>query len=324
VTGWFFVSSKMLESATVALAFGSYASLFFPLESRAYAVAAVLALTVINVAGIRTSTDASKIMAIIKVGVLAVFAILGLGTVRTANFEPFAPTGLQGVLAASAIIFFAYTGYARIATLGEEIKEPEKTIPRAILTSLVITAIVYVVVTTVGIGLIGATQFGNSDSPIATAASVLGNPALVALVIFGAGVATLSVLLSDLLSSSRTVFAMARNGDFPSLLSRMKNVNPVNSVIVTSAIVLVFVLTGSLVQVAALTSLTILIYYAVTNISALKLQREKRRFSRLVPIAGLISCLSLVVFLPLEQWIWTILLAVLGIVYAAVRKIYTK
>jgi APA family basic amino acid/polyamine antiporter len=321
MTGWLFISSKMLESATVALAFGFYASLFLNFESRVFAVIAVLVLTVINVAGIRTSTDASKIMAIIKVGVLTVFAFLGISAVKTTSFEPFAPTGLQGVLSASAIIFFAYTGYARIATLGEEIKEPEKTIPKAILTSLIITAIVYVIVTTVGIGLVGVRQFADSDSPIATAASALGNPVLVAMIIFGAGVATLSVLLSDLLSSSRTVFAMARNGDFPKFLSQTRNVNPVNSVIATSAIVLILVLTGSLVQIAALTSLTILVYYSVTNISALKLQPEKKLFPKIIPIAGLASCLGLAVFLPQEQWIWTILLSAFGIVYAIIRKI---
>jgi APA family basic amino acid/polyamine antiporter len=321
VTGWLFVSSKMLESATVALAFGSYASLFVHFESRMFAVAAVVVLTVINVAGIRASTNVSKLMAIIKVGVLAVFAFLGVGAIRTANLEPFVPTGFQGVLAASAVVFFAYTGYARIATLGEEISEPEKVIPRAIVTSLAITAIVYVTVTAVGIGLIGVSQFGNSDSPIATAASVLRNPVLDVMVVFGAGVATLSVLLSDLLSSSRTVFAMARNDDFPKLLSEMRNLNPVNSVIVTSAIVLALVLTGTLVQIAALTSLTILIYYAVTNISAFRLRPSKRLFPRILPIIGLIACLGLAVFLPPEQWIWTIALLIPGIIYAIIRKI---
>jgi APA family basic amino acid/polyamine antiporter len=321
MTGWLFVSSKMLESATVALAFGAYVSLFLNFEPRIFAVVTALALTWINVAGVRISTEASKLMAIIKVGVLTIFAILGIGAAKTVNFEPFAPTGLQGVLAASAIVFFAYTGYARIATLGEEIKEPEKTIPKAILTSLIITAIVYVTVTAVGIGLIGVERFGDSESPIATAASTLGNPALGTMVILGAGVATLSVLLSDLLFSSRTVFAMARNGDFPKFLSKMRKVNPVNSVIVTSAIVLVLVLAGSLVQVAALTSLTILVYYAVTNISALKLQPDKKRFPRIVPVVGFISCLGLAAFLPLEQWVWTILLLAPGIGYAIMRRI---
>ena len=321
ITGWFFISSKMLESATIALAFGAYVSLVLNFDPRIFGVIAVLVLTLVNVAGVRASTDASKVMAVIKVGVLAAFAFFGLSAVKAAHFVPFAPSGLQGVLTASAIVFFAYTGYARIATLGEEVKEPRKTIPKAILISLVITIIVYVSVVTVGIGLVGVQRFGSSNSPIATAASVLGGPVWVALVIFGAGVATLSVLLSDLFSSSRTVFAMARNSDFPKVLSEMRDVNPVNSVIVTSAIVLALVLTGSLVQVATLTSLTILIYYAVTNISALKLQPEKRLYPRMIPIAGLISCLGLLVFLPLQQWIWTALLLASGIVYMIIRKI---
>ena len=321
ITGWFFVSSKMLESATIALAFGAYVSLVLNFDPRIFGVVAVLVLTLVNVAGVRASTDASKVMAVIKVGVLAAFAVFGLGAVKAANFVPFAPSGLQGVLTAAAVVFFAYTGYARIATLGEEIKEPRKTIPKAILVSLVITIIVYVSVVTVGIGLVGVQKFGNSNSPIATAASVLGGSVWVALVIFGAGVATLSVLLSDLFSSSRTVFAMARNSDFPKVLSDMRDLNPVNSVIVTSAIVLALVLTGSLVQVATLTSLTILIYYAVTNISALKLQPEKRLYPKMIPIAGLISCLGLLVFLPLQQWIWTSLLLASGIVYMIIRKI---
>ena len=320
ITGWFFISSKMLESATLALAFGAYVSLVLNFDPRIFGVVAVLVLTLVNVAGVRTSTDASKVMAVIKVGVLAAFAFFGLSAVKATHFVPFAPSGLQGVLTASAIVFFAYTGYARIATLGEEVKEPRKTIPKAILISLVITIIVYVSVVTVGIGLVGVQKFGSSNSPIATAASVLGGP-WVALVIFGASVATLSVLLSDLFSSSRTVFAMARNSDFPKFLSEMRDVNPVNSVIVTSAIVLALVLTGSLVQVATLTSLTILIYYAVTNLSALKLQPEKRLYPRMIPIAGLISCLGLLVFLPLQQWIWTALLLASGIVYMIIRKI---
>lgn len=321
LTGWLFVSSKMLESATVALAFGSYASLFLHVEPRILAIFVVIALTGINAAGIRASTNANWIMALIKIGVLIAFVLLGASTVKSTNFESFVPRDFQGVLAASAVVFFAYTGYARIATLGEEIKDPERTIPRAIIASLLLTAIVYVAVTTVAIGLVGVEKFADSDSPMATAASVLGNVVLDTMIVFGAGVATLSVLLSDLLSSSRTMFAMARNGELPEFLSHLRDVNPVNSIVVTAVIVLALVLTGSLVQIAALTSLTILIYYAVTNVSALKLPAGKRLFPRLVSIMGLVSCLALSVFLSQEQWVWTVLLLLPGVAYLLVRRI---
>jgi APA family basic amino acid/polyamine antiporter len=321
LTGWLFVSSKMLESATVALAFGAYASLFLYVDPRILAVIVVIALTVINAAGIRASTNANWIMALIKIGVLIIFVLFGVGAVKSTNFDSFVPINFQGVLAASAIIFFAYTGYARIATLGEEIKNPEKTIPKAILASLFITAIVYVAVTTVAIGLVGVENFASSDSPIATAASVLGNAAFDSMIVFGAAVATLSVLLSDLLSSSRTAFAMARNGELPKFLSHLRDLNPVNSIVATALIVLALVLTGSLVQIAALTSLTILIYYAVTNVSALKLPAKKRLFPRLISVMGLVSCLALTVFLSQEQWLWTVLLLLPGIVYMLIRRI---
>jgi APA family basic amino acid/polyamine antiporter len=245
---------------------------------------------------------------------------MGLSAVKATNLEPFAPSGLGGVLSSTAIIFFAYTGYARIATLGEEVKDPSKTIPRAILVSLAITAIVYVVVTTVAIGLVGVTQFSETDSPIATAAAALGNRGLDTIIIVGAGVATLSVLLSDLLSSSRTIFAMARNGDLPDALSRLKNSNPENSIIATTAIVLALVLIGGIEQIAALTSLTILLYYAVTNISALKLPVEKRIYSKAISIAGLISCIGLTFFMQQEQWIWTLVLLIPGVIYLLIRK----
>ncbi|MDQ1280262.1 MAG: basic amino acid/polyamine antiporter, family [Thermoproteota archaeon] len=120
-----------------------------------FAVVAVLLLTLINVAGIRTSTNASKIMAMIKVGVLVLFTLLGISTVKGTNYESFTSTGVHSGLEASTIVFFAYTEYTRIATLDKEIKEFEKTISRAILISLAITAIISVIVTTVGIGLVG-------------------------------------------------------------------------------------------------------------------------------------------------------------------------
>ncbi len=141
-----------------------------------------------------------------------------------------------------------------------------------------------------------------------------------AAVIFGAAVATLSVLLSDLLSSSRTVFAMARNGDLPDPLSHLRGYNPVNSSLATSVIVLALVITGNIVQIAAFTSLTILIYYAITNLSSLRLPSDKRLYPRVVSIAGLVSCLGLTAFLPLEEWMWTVALLALGAAYLLLQR----
>lgn len=315
LAGWLFVASSMLASATVALSFGAYAALFLPAESRLLAALAVIATGLINATGIRATTDASKAMVVIKIGVLVAFAFLGAGAVKASNFTPFAPSGMEGVLEASGIVFFAYTGYARIATLGEEIKEPEKIIPRAILVSMLITAAVYISVIFVATGLLGAEQFSESTSPIAAASATLDVPWLVGAVTFGAAVATLSVLLSELLVASRTAFAMSRNGDLPEFLSQMNGSNPVNSILATTAVVLALTLAGSLIQVATFTSLTILLYYAVANASALRLPEKQRLYPRLISILGLICCIGLALSLPAGQWIWTLALLALGLAY---------
>lgn len=319
-TGWLFLSSKLLESATVALAFGAYASLFLGFDFRILAIVSVAALTAINIAGIRATTGANKLFAFIKVAILASFAFMGAGAVKPANFEPFAPSGFGGLLAAAGITFFAYTGYARIATMGEEVKNPRKTIPKAILVSLAITAAIYISVVTVGIGLIGAKEFSESASPIASAASALGIPAIVALVGFGAGIATLSVVLGDLLVSSRMMFSMAREHDLPHSLSDLKHSNPENAILASAAIVLALTMLGNIFQIAAFTSLTILLYYAVTNISSINLPENKRMFPKPFAIAGAASCLLLAASLPLEQWLWTTVLVAIGLAYAALRK----
>lgn len=315
LAGWLFVASSMLASATVALSFGAYAALFLPVEPRLLAALAVIATGTLNAAGIRATTDASKVMVVIKIGVLVAFAFLGAGAIKTSNYTPFAPSGMQGILTASGIVFFAYTGYARIATLGEEIKEPEKIIPRAILVSMLITAAVYISVIFVAIGLLGAKQFSQSTSPIAVAAVTLDIPWLVGAVTFGAAVATLSVLLGELLVASRTAFAMSRNGDLPEFLSQMKGTNPVKSILVTTAVVLALTVAGSLIQVATFTSLTILLYYSVANASALRLPEKQRLYPRTINILGLICCIGLALSLPAEQWIWTLILIALGLAY---------
>ena len=172
----------------------------------------------------------------------------------------------------------------------------------------------------VGIGLIGAKTFVESTSPIAPAAASLGMPGLLILVGFGAAVATLSVLLGDLLSGSRTAFAMARNNDLPAFLSEIKGHNPQNSVLAATLVVLVLPLAGNLIQVAPFTSLTILLYYSVTNASAFKLKGKKKLYPRAISVAGLVCCIGLAIFLPLEQWIWTGALIGVGLLYLLLKK----
>jgi len=142
--GWVFLVSKLAAAGTVALGFAGYFTALFPIASeRSVAVIAALILTIVNYFGIRRSGYLNTVIVSVSVAALIYFTIAGIPSFDPDNLTPFAPHGWQGVLEATALLFFAYTGYARLATLGEEVHEPRKTIPRAIIWALGIAAVLY-------------------------------------------------------------------------------------------------------------------------------------------------------------------------------------
>jgi basic amino acid/polyamine antiporter, APA family len=155
--GWMFLASKLAAGGTVALGFAGYLNALFPaIPERPAAVTAILLLTLVNYYGVRKSGHINTAIVAVSVLSLLAFVIIGLPTFQTANFQPFAPAGIGGILQSAALLFFAYTGYARLATLGEEVSQPKKTIPRAIILALGISAVLYVAVALVAVGNVGA------------------------------------------------------------------------------------------------------------------------------------------------------------------------
>lgn len=134
---------------------------------------------------------------------------------------PFAPAGISGILCGAALIFFAYTGFARVTIMAEVVKDPEKTIPRSIFLALAISTVLYILVSVIAVGLVGASGLSQSGSPLAAAIGITGSPAAVLLISSGAMIATASVLLTTIMGISRIMFAMARTGDHPVFLKRI-------------------------------------------------------------------------------------------------------
>ena len=156
IAGWVFLGSKIAAAGVVALGLGAYASILIPgLDPRMLAIGAVVVFTALNYVGVRRTSRVNLAIVAVSLGSLIVFAAAGAGSFRMANLQPFMPAGWGGVFEASAILFFAYTGYARIATLGEEVSAPERTIPRAIITTVVVSALLYVAVAVVAVGAAG-------------------------------------------------------------------------------------------------------------------------------------------------------------------------
>jgi basic amino acid/polyamine antiporter, APA family len=293
--GWMFLASKLAAGGTVALGFASYLHALFPgIPERPAAVGAVLFLTTINYFGIRRTGYLNTLIVAISVGALAYFVIAGISSFNSANLQPFAPFGVGGVLQSAALMFFAYTGYARLATLAEEVQEPKRTIPRAIMAALGIAAFLYVAVAVVAVGGIGATEMAGTASPLERAARAFPLPGVSQIVAIGATFAMLGVLLSQVLGISRMMFAMARRKD---LLPVLEHVNshgvPDRGVILTGLILIMVVILGTLEVIVAGASFTILLYYSIANLAAMRMRPEDRLFPSWIPVLGLVSCLLL-------------------------------
>jgi APA family basic amino acid/polyamine antiporter len=218
LAGWAFVVGKTASCAAMALTVGAYA---WPGQEHAVAVAAVVALTAVNYGGVQKSAWLTRAIVAVVLGVLAAVVVvsLGSGSADFGRLDVGADTSAGGVLQAAGLLFFAFAGYARIATLGEEVRDPERTIPRAVPLALGIALMVYACVAVSVLSVLGADELGRATAPLADAARAADAAWLAPVVRVGAAVAALGSLLALILGVSRTTLAMARDGHLPGALA---------------------------------------------------------------------------------------------------------
>lgn len=325
LAGWVFLAAKSASAATAALGFGGYTALLLGLGSGAWprvglGLGAVAVLALVVLAGLRLSAPANAVVVAVTLGTLLLFSGAALADARAENFAPFFSGGGRGLLQATALMFVAYTGYGRIATLGEEVREPRATIPRAIVITLVATLALYALVAAAGVGAAGAPGLGAAGAtgaPLEVAGRELSLPGVDRVVAVGAITAMLGVLLNLVLGLSRVLLAMGRRGDMPAAAARLDRAGrtPVVAVLVVAALVAGLVAVGDVRTTWSFSAFTVLVYYAVTNLAALRLPSEDRRFPRWVAAAGLVSCVSLAFFV--DRAIWLAGLALIGVGLAA-------
>jgi APA family basic amino acid/polyamine antiporter len=314
--GWMFLASKLAAGGTVALGFGHYLALLLPGASeRGSAVAAVLLLVVANWFGIKKAGRLNAAIVCVTVTALVYFILGGLPVVRAANFQPFAPHGWRGIAEAAALLFFAYTGYARLATLGEEVREPARTIPQAIVITVAVSAVLYLVVGVVAVGAVGAEALAGQGAPLEAAAGTFPLAGCGGVVAVGATTAMLGVLLSQFLGLSRMMFAMGRRGDLPVLFAWVHPRYRVPSwgILCSGAVILLLSLFGTLTWIVSAAAFTILLYYGITNLAALRLKPTEKRYPRWVAVLGFICCVALGLSLRLEAIVAGLALLAVGL-----------
>lgn len=325
--GWMFLISKIAAGSVVAIGFGSYFYQLVPLGSpKILATAAILLLLIANLLGIKKAGNLNLFIVGITILSLLYFVVSGLPQVEKTHFTPFAPFGLYGIAEAAALLFFAFTGYARIATLAEEVKNPKTTIPKAIIITIVSAIILYALVSFVALGVLGYEGMASSTSPLQIVANQLKTPAIELVVTLGASTAMLGVLLSQLLGISRMFFAMARNNDFFPVFHSVHKTSKVPHIALIFTALIIFILTwfGSFEFVLAAAAFTILLYYSITNIAALKQGRPERLYPQWIPVLGLLGCLAMAVSLNKFVVISGVALLLLGWIFRWVLHRFLK
>lgn len=306
LAGWGFVIGKTASCAAMALTVAAYLVPEGPWQRPAAAVA-VAALAAVNYHGVTRTAALTRVIVSVVLAVLAAVVVAGFGSAgpgAAAALVPVVPAaaGPYGVLQSAGLLFFAFAGYARIATMGEEVVEPRRTIPRAIVGALGLTVLVYAAVGVSLLAVLGPDAVAATRTPLLAAVQAGVAPWLAPAVRVGGGLAALGALLALIAGVGRTALAMAREGDLPAPLAsvhpryRVPHVAEVTLAVVVIALVLAVDLRGAI----GFSSFGVLLYYMVANLAALH-QRRDRRYPRALQVAGVVGCLALVATLPWQS-----------------------
>jgi basic amino acid/polyamine antiporter, APA family len=321
LAGWGFVVGKTASCAAMALTFAAYT---VPTQwQRPTAVAVVLVLTAVNYRGITRTAGLTRVLVavvLVALGVAVAASLVG-GEPEASHLAVGSDGTAYGVLQAAGLLFFAFAGYARIATLGEEVRDPERTIPRAIPLALGLAVAVYAVVALTLLLVLGPAGIAATAAPVVAAVEAGTWSELVPVVRIGAAAASLGALLALIAGVSRTVLAMAREDDLPRWLSAVhpRFRVPHRAELVLAFAICLLVLTVDLRGAIGFSSFGVLLYYVVANLAAFTQSADRRRWPRWLQVGGALGCLVLVAALP-----WTSVAAgaavfAVGVVYRVVR-----
>ena len=308
VAGWMFLCAKSASAATAALGFALYLA---PDHSLPIALATVGAVTALTLTGMQRSNMVNTL--IVAAVLLSLIAFIAFGAPAISNHSDRWQTewdteNLSSLLPASALMFVAFTGYGRVATLGEEVAEPRRTIPRAIIATLVITTLLYI-----GVAWIALANAGHDFDSLTVIAEKFSGPTLGKVLTVGATIAMISVLLNLVLGLSRVVLAMGRRKDLPEATANIRESTgvPVIATIVVGIFIAGLACLGDFKLTWSFSAFTVLVYYATTNLCAIRLKPEERLYPVWISYAGLIACLLLACFVE-----WRVMLAGLGLIGA--------
>ena len=337
--GWLIIFSGAIAASAVAIGFAGYFRSFITAPIIVIALLLILGLSLTNFIGIIESSRMNIVFTLIEVSGLILIIILGFSRIQqiTINYIE-APLGTQGILAASALVFFAYLGFEDIVNIAEEMKNPKKNIPKALILSILITTIFYVLLAISVVNLVEWNMLSVSESPLAYAASmVLGKKAFFGLSII-ALFATANTVLILLIVGSRMVYGMSRDGSLPKFLSvvHQQRGTPWVAVLVMMLASMFFLFLGDLRLVAGVTNFATFAVFSSVNLSLIWLRYKQPELERpfkvplnigwfpIIPVIGLITCINLAFHLDILSVLIGTMLIILGVIIYKICKILNK
>lgn len=340
LAGWSFVTGKTASAAAMSMTFGLYVAELIGTDdgaswARVCAVVGIVALTGVNLLGVSKTAGLTKILVgcvlavLLTLGMVMAVSVLGQDGNR-ANSTSALETSAWGIFPAAALLFFAFAGYARIATMGEEVTRPRRTIPRAILGALGITLVLYLGLGALLLAHLGADQLAASQAPFLTAVTALGWPGGITTVAatavtVAAALGTLGALLALIAGISRTSLAMSRHRDLPPYLEAVSGRGvPWASEITTTVLVIALVVFTDVHTVIGFSSFGVLLYYALANLSAVTMPHRPRWAPRVVNVVGLIGCLALAFSLPWTAVVTMSIVLVIGLLGRLLYRVTTR
>jgi basic amino acid/polyamine antiporter, APA family len=322
LAGWGFVIGKIASCAAMALTFAAYVA---PgAWQRPVAIAAVIILAMVNYHGVTRTAGLTKIIVAVVLATLALVvtaSLSGANGMSSVQSWDFLAGGWYGILQSAGLLFFAFAGYARIATMGEEVRDPERTLPRAILTALTITVLIYLAVAVSILVVLGPDGVAASPAPLAAAVDAAGWAWAHLPVRLGAAAAALGALLALIAGVGRTTLAMARNDDLPNWLAAVHERHrvPHHAEVTVAGLICVLILLTDLRGAIGFSSFGVLLYYLIANVAAYTQSSDRRRFPRILQLIGVAGCGTLMLTLPLSAVLGGTSVFAVGIIYRAVR-----
>ncbi|MDD1669071.1 MAG: amino acid permease [Methanomicrobiales archaeon] len=344
VIGWMKSFDYIVGASAVAIGFAAYFIYFVGVPSTVWMLVLVgsvwpLILMVLNLVGMKEASGANNVLVALKISALVLFIAVGgwylISHGDFSNYHPFFPHGISGALSGASIIFFAFIGFNTISVIAEEVQDPERNVPRAVLISFTICTLLYIGVSVVAVGLLNWQVLGLSSAPLEAALRVAtDNFFVLEFIALSALFATTSVILASIMGGSRALFAMARQQVIPGIFSRISDRGiPTLTVVITGITIgaIVFFTNGNLDWLASVFNFGTLVTFLFINLSLLQLRRSmpdaKRGFRvpfyPYTPVIGVISCLLLSFYLSRNAILVGIGWVAIGVLaYAVNRKRY--